>query len=150
MNGVVHDRPIRQVETNQRRIGGTQDRGVQIHRRLFQQPGDIRGPPCRLETERGAYRQAALIYEQPQADHLRHGQGRHDQNDQLNSQAIERPPHHSMTSTSAARQYPPLRTVVMILGRSTSGSILRRSRLIWLSIVRSSGPAVRPAVRSSS
>ena len=130
MTGVFHARNVRQIKPDQWRIRRAEDRVLQLRRGLLDQPRDICCATGGLEPQCGTNRKGALVSEQEQADRLGHDKCRDHKQDQLAAQRPHRTAHHGASSTSAARQYPPFRTVLMTLGLSTSGSILRRRRLI--------------------
>ena len=67
----------------------------------------------------------------------------------LSEQALGEEAGHSWL-TAGVSTYPPPHTVLMICGSAGSASSLRRSRLTWVSTLRSSAVVAWPCVRSSS
>ncbi len=63
---MVDSRQIRQVESDQWRVGGPQNRRLQGFGCLFDQTRHIGGTARGLETKRSAHSKATLVHEQPQ------------------------------------------------------------------------------------
>ena len=101
--GVPHARRCGQFKPHKRGIGRAQDGLMQIVRRFFDQPRDIRGAPGGLEPQGGADSKAALVGEKPKTDKLRDRQGGNDKQNQLNLQAAKKVGDRSDTCTSTDR-----------------------------------------------
>lgn len=62
---VVDLRPVRQIEAHEGRIRRAQDRGVEIRRRVLDQPRDIGRAPGGLQPLRRAQGKPTLVDEKP-------------------------------------------------------------------------------------
>jgi hypothetical protein len=87
-----------------RGVSGPEDRSMKVRWCPFEEKRDIRSASGRLCPDRSAHGEAAFIHEKPQAYCLRHKKAAYNEQQKLDTQAIQTLADHCCTSTSVARQ----------------------------------------------